>query len=149
MFGNKIIYKIEIEKFFPDIEVFQQACPIWVPLIENGEYDTEGAEFFIKKYADQLMQLSPDIDTVVLACTHYPILKSKIEEVLPDNVKVISQGGLVATALKSYLSRHPEMEEQCEKGGEIKFFTTDSASEFDYLGGVFFGEQLQSKQINL
>src|ERR1700753_3916758 len=100
-------YGIEIGNFFPDVKVYQQACPLWVPLIENGEHDKPGADYFVKQYLDQVIAQSTDIDTILLACTHYPLLQSKIEAYLPKHIKTISQGGIVAESLKDYLGRHP------------------------------------------
>lgn len=142
-------YLIEIEKFFPGITVYQQACPMWVPLIENQEYATAGADFFIKKYIDELLDQSGEIDTVLLACTHYPIIENKIKELLPGNVTVVSQGSIVAEGLESYLSRHPEIEEICAKGGKTRFYTTDSAEDFDANATIFFGERVTSHYIQL
>ena len=115
-------YLIEIGHFFPDIKVYQQACPLWVPLIENGEHDKPGADYFVKKYLDQVLAQSPGIDTLLLACTHYPLLQQKINAYLPDNIKAISQGDIVAGSLVDYLQRHPEMENSLSKNGRQKFF---------------------------
>lgn len=142
-------YLIEIEKFFPEVKVYQQACPMWVPLIENREYENEGADFFINKYLENLLVQSGKIDTVLLACTHYPILKHKFEQFLPDSINVISQGKIVAQSLAGYLSRHPEMEEKCTKNGKTVFYTTDSTEDFDRQASIFYGQNLQSQHIDL
>lgn len=142
-------YLIEIEKFFPKLKVYQQACPMLVPLIENREYETEGADFFIKKYLKSLLTQSVKIDTVLLACTHYPLLKNKIEQFLPDEVTVISQGDIVAESLIHYLDRHPEIEEKCSKNGKILFYTTDSAEDFDKQASIFYGHNVTSRHIEL
>jgi glutamate racemase len=142
-------YLIEIEKFFPDIKVYQQASPMWVPLIENNEQDGPGADFFVKKYIGLLMAQSPKIDTLLLACTHYPLLRDKIQQCVPPSVQIVSQGPIVADSLALYLSRHPEMEIRCSKGGRRTFFTTDSTEDFDRHAGVFYGHELQSTHLDL
>ncbi len=120
-----------------------------VPLIENREYDTEGANFFIKKYLKNLLDKSDIIDTVLLACTHYPILKEKFEEFLSKEVIVISQGSIVAKSLADYMVCHPEIEEKCSKIGKIVFYTTDSTEDFDKQASIFYGKALQSHHIDL
>ena len=143
-------YPIEIAKFFPDIQVFQQACPLWVPLIENNEHDTPGAGYFIQAYTRQLMDQSPDIDTVLLACTHYPLLKNKIAAFLPGGCQIISQGEIVADSLADYLHRHPEIERRCSRnGGFLRFYTTDSVEDFDNHAGIFYGGDLRSAHVAL
>lgn len=142
-------YLIEIEKFFPDLHVYQHACPMWVPLIENNEYQSEGADFFIKKDLDILLKQSSNIDTILLACTHYPLLSSKIESYLPANIKVISQGRIVAESLQDYLNRHSEIEIQCSKNSDLQFFTTDSTGDFDKHSEIFFKEKVHSKHVDL
>jgi len=140
-------YTIEIGKISPEIEVYEQACPMWVPLIENGEWDNAGADYFIKKYVDQLMAQCREIDTVVLGCTHYPIIKSKIEAALPAGVNVVEQGEIVAESLKDYLSRHKEMEEKCEKGGSIRYLTSERAEKFAQAASKLVGERLEAETI--
>jgi glutamate racemase len=142
-------YLIEIEKFFPEVKVFQHACPMWVPLVENNEYDSEGTDYFIKKDIDLLLDKCTIIDTILLACTHYPLLLKKINKYLPANVKVISQGPIVAESLKEYLYRHPEIDDLCSKNSNLQFFTTDSPVDFDKHSEIFFGEKVHSKQVNL
>jgi glutamate racemase len=142
-------YLIEIKKFYPEVEVFQEACPMWVPLIENNEYETEGADFFIGKSLKNLMTQEAAIDTVLLACTHYPLIKEKIEAFLPPDVKVVSQGGIVAESLVDYLTRHPEIETKCSKNGNVGFYTTDSTADFDQHGSVFYGRPVRSVHVNL
>lgn len=137
-------YPIEITKVSPDVQVYQQACPMWVPLIENNEHLDEGADFYVKKYIDELLNQEPEIDVFLLGCTHYPLLIDKIKEHLPKHVQVISQGEIVAASLKDYLRRHPEMEQSISKGATRKFFTTDDPSRFDEHASVFFGEKIQS-----
>lgn len=142
-------YQIEINKFFPEIQVHQVACPMWVPLIENGEYDSEGANYFVKKYLDELMAEARNIDTVLLACTHYPLLAKKIAENLPDGVKVVSQGDIVATSLADYLHRHREMENRLSQNGRMQFYTTDDTADFDNHATTFFGQPVASLHANI
>ncbi len=142
-------YLIEIEKSFPGIKVFQHPCPMWVPLVENNEYHSEGADYFIKKDIDILLNKSADIDTVLLACTHYPLLLKKIKEHLPKKIKVVSQGSIVAKSLQHYLNRHPEIETRCSKNGSLQFYTTDSTEDFDKHSEIFFGEKVNSRHIDL
>ena len=142
-------YPIEIGKFFPDLAVYQQACPLWVPLVENNEHDKPGADYFVKEYVDQLQQQAPDIDTVLLACTHYPLLKEKIAQFLPKGATLISQGDIVAESLEDYLRRHPEIERRCTKGGRLGFYTTDSPEDFDSHASIFYGKELRSQYVGL
>jgi glutamate racemase len=146
---NSQSYPIEIEKFFPDVTVYQQACPMWVPLVENDEYNSEGADFFIRKYIRQLMVQSEDIDTIVLGCTHYPLLINKLEQYLPPDVKLLSQGNIAAKSLADYLQRHPEMAAKCSTGGTREFFTTDDAETFDRQAGIFFEAPIKSQHLSL
>ncbi|MFI5221745.1 MAG: glutamate racemase, partial [Bacteroidia bacterium] len=137
-------YPIEIEKFFPDVKVFQQACPMWVPLVENNEFNNEGADYFIQKNINELLSHSAKIDTIILGCTHYPVLIEKIKKILPSTIKIISQGELVANSLEDYLMRHPEMENVCSKNSTCTFLTTDSSGNFDEHAELFFGEKVLS-----
>jgi len=142
-------YPIEIAKFFPSLKVYQEACPMWVPLVENNEYDKPGADYFIQQHLDRLFQQAPDIDTLLLACTHYPLLIEKIKAFAPEGTTILSQGNIVATSLQAYLERHPEMEQRCSKQGTRTFYTTDSTVDFDNHASIFFGEKLQSKHLEL
>jgi glutamate racemase len=143
-------YLIEINNSFPDVEVHQQACPLWVPLVENGEHDQPGADYFVKKYLDQVLIKSDRIDTLLLACTHYPLLQKKISAYLPEHIKVVPQGDIVAASLKDYLNRHAEMEQRLTKGGTRQFFTTsDDTDDFDHHASMFFSEQVKSEYIPL
>jgi len=142
-------YVLEIEKFFPDLKVYQQACPIWVPLVENNEYDNHGTDFFVKKCIQQLLSQDPAIDTILLACTHYPILLEKIKEYSPADMKILTQGEIVAESLQDYLKRHPEMESACSKSGRREFYTTDSTEDFDNHASIFFGETVRSRHVSL
>ena len=142
---NSGSYAIEISHFFPEVTVHQLACPMWVPLIENGEYDSDGADYFVKKYLDELLQQAPNIDTILLACTHYPLLINKIMNFLPDHISVVTQGGIVAESLTDYLKRHPEMETRISKGGSTRYFTTDDTADFDAHGSLFLGREVRSQ----
>ena len=142
-------YPLEIEKFFPEIKVYQHACPLWVPLVESNEYSSEGADYFIKKDVDELLNKSDEIDTILLACTHYPLLAGKIEKYIPPNVQLISQGEIVAKSLDDYLHRHSEIEKKCSKNGQIEFYTTDSAKDFDKHSAIFFGKPVKSTHVDL
>ncbi|MES2764210.1 MAG: glutamate racemase [Bacteroidota bacterium] len=142
-------YIIEIEKFFPDVKVFQEACPMWVPLIENNEINNEGTEYFVKKHIDQLFSQSNNIDTIILGCTHYPLLKSVIQKHLPAGIQLLTQGKIVADGLKDYLVRHPEMETRLSKNSKRDFYTTDSSNSFDKHASLFFGQEVKSKHLGL
>ena len=142
-------YPIEINKFFAGICVYQEACPMWVPLIENNEYDKPGADYFIQKHVDHLLSHAKNIDTILLACTHYPLLARKIREMLPAGIRIVSQGEIVANSLSDYLKRHPEKERLCSKNGLRNFYTTDDPADFDAHAGIFFGQALHSTHIEL
>jgi glutamate racemase len=142
-------YPMEIAKFFPGLHVYQEACPIWVPLVENNEHHSHGADYFIKKNLHHLFEKGELIDVLLLACTHYPLLQEKIEEYKPVGVKLISQGEIVANSLKDYLKRHPEMESRCSKNGQRIFYTTDSTDDFDSHAGIFYGKSICSKHVDL
>jgi glutamate racemase len=142
-------YVIEIEKFFPEIKVFQEACPMWVPLIENNELDGVGANYFVEKHVQRLLSQSKHIDTVILGCTHYPLLKPIIEQHLPKGVKILTQGQIVAEGLKDYLLRHPDMETRISKTNTINFLTTDSTELFDSHASLFFGQEVKSAHLGL
>jgi glutamate racemase len=142
-------YKIEIEKFFPELKVAQEACNMWVPLVENNEHQTEGADFFVRKNIQHLLSQDPNIDTLLLACTHYPLLKQKIEAAVPQGVTILSQGEIVAASLKDYLQRHPEIENRISKECKRFFFTTDSAEDFNNKASIFFGTTVQSAHVDL
>ncbi|MBS1749703.1 MAG: glutamate racemase [Bacteroidetes bacterium] len=142
-------YVIEAKKFFPDVQVFQHACPMWVPLVENNEYDSPGADYFVQKDIYQLLSLSENMDTILLACTHYPLLADKIKKYLPETVNLVSQGDIVSESLADYLIRHPEIESRCSKNASLTFFTTDAPGDFDAHAGIFFGKCIQSIHTNL
>ncbi len=142
-------YPMEIAKFSPDLNVYQEACPLWVPLVESNEHTSHGADYFIKKNLHNIFEKGEDIDVILLACTHYPLLKEKIEEYLPVGVKLVSQGEIVADSLADYLQRHPEMESRCSKNGKRAFYTTDSTQDFDNHASVFYGTEINSLHVDL
>jgi glutamate racemase len=146
---NSESYVIEINKFFPETQVFQQACPMLVPLIENNEINNEGADYFVKKYCDELIRQNNTIDTVLLGCTHYPLIIDKIKKFLPASIKVVSQGSIVAASLKDYLNRHQQMNSKISKSGKIDFYTTDSPIIFDNHALNFYGEVIQSLHLKI
>ena len=146
---NSESYPIEIHKFFPELDVVQQSCPMWVPLIENNEHLQEGADYFVQEYVDQLLEKSPDIDAILLACTHYPLLIPKISKLLPEGFKLIVQGDIVADSLSQYLINHPEIEVLLNKDGEKQFFTSGDRLVFDKNASIFFDKEVMSQQINL
>lgn len=142
-------YPIELAKFFPSLKVYQQACPMWVPLIEQGEHHSPGADYFVQLYLDQLFSQSKQIDTILLACTHYPLLAEKIRKLLPEGVQLVSQGDIVAHSLKQYLQNHPEMDQNCSKNGQLTFYTTDNPTAFEGQASLFFGQKIQAKHTDL
>ena len=142
-------YILEIQKFYPDLIITQEACSMWVPLVENNEYLNEGADYFIQKNIQNIFSKNPRIDTLLLACTHYPLLKDKIQKYLPQGVQLVSQGEIVAASLKDYLERHPEMEQRLSRNSQQEFFTTDSTEDFDNHAKTFFGKSVSSKHIDL
>jgi glutamate racemase len=142
-------YKMEIEEFFPNLKIEQEACPMWVPLVENFEHNSSGADYFVQKHINNILKKDKNIDTLLLACTHYPLLKEKIEKHLPKGVKLLSQGGIVAESLMGYLQRHPEIEIKISKKMKRDFYTTDSAEEFSNKASLFFEEHIEAKLVDL
>lgn len=142
-------YPIEIEKFYPQVKVYQQACPMWVPLVENNEYHSPGADYFIKKNINELLGQSGQIDSILLACTHYPLLIDKVRENTPAHVSILSQGEIVAASLQDYLARHREIEGKCSKNGQLSFHTTDSTEDFDNHAAIFYGKPVKSAHLTL
>ena len=142
-------YPIEIAKFFPQVQVYQEACPMWVPLIENNEYNKPGADYYVKQHLDHLLSAHTGIDTLLLACTHYPLLMDKIRQYVPQGVSIVSQGEIVAKSLVEYLAKHPKLADKCSKNSQISFYTTDSTLDFDNHAGVFFGRSVASKHLDL
>lgn len=142
-------YPLEVYKLFPDITVNGVACPMWVPLVENNEAQSEGADYFIRKYIDLLLQKDALIDTVILGCTHYPILLPKIREYIPSHIRIIAQGEYVAASLKDYMNRHPEMDAKCTRGGNCTFYTTEAEEKFIESASTFLQQQVSVKRITI
>lgn len=142
-------YTLEIEKMFPHISVVGEACPMWVPLVENAEFDSPGADYFVKKHIDHIMQTDPLIDTLILGCTHYPLLIKKIRKYVPAGVKLVSQGEYVAESLADYLVRHPEMSSRLTTGGSRRFLTTESVEKFSDAASLFLGYNVNAEKIEL
>lgn len=143
-------YPLEIDKLYGagTFKITQVACPLWVSLVENNELKGEGVEFFIKKYVDELMMADPEIDTVILGCTHYPLLRRLIAKYIPSHVKVIEQGHIVADSLEDYLMRHREMERKLSKGGVVRYYTTERTELFDRMAGLFLGTEVRAEHID-
>jgi len=137
-------YPTEIKKFFPNITVHQEACPMWVPLVENREHESAGADYFVRQHIQQILNRDIQIDTLLLGCTHYPLLLPKIQVLVPSGVQIVSQGLIVSHSLKDYLQRHSEIETGLTKQGNCEFYTTDSSQDFDELANLFFGESVAS-----
>lgn len=142
-------YPMEIHKLFPDIEVYGQACPMWVPLVENNEAHAPGADFFVRKDLDALLNQSRKIDTIILGCTHYPLLLNKIGRFVPDGITLVSQGEYVARSLKDYLFRHPETDEKCTKNGTCLYYTTESEDKFRESASIFLNERIVARHISI
>jgi glutamate racemase len=139
-------YVIEINHYFPDVTVVQEACPMWVPLVENNEFDKDGADYFVKAHLDRLLAADPRIDTIVLGCTHYPLLYPKIRRYLSPEITILSQGEIVADRLADYLARHPEIANRCSREGRREFYTTEKAVIFDPLATMFYGKEIHCRQ---
>ncbi len=142
-------YSLEIEKMFPHITVTGEACPMWVPLVENNEFNSPGADYFVKKHLDHILSLDQEIDTLVLGCTHYPLLIDKIKQYLPSGITVFAQGEYVAESLKDYLNRHPEMDSRLTHQGKCRFLTTESAGKFSEAASVFLNDPIEVEQISI
>ena len=142
-------YSIELSKIAPDIVISEHACPMWVPLVENNEFNSPGADYFIEKEISAVMEKDPLTDTIVLGCTHYPLLIDKISKFIPDNVKVICQGPIVADSLADYLQRHPEIESRLSNTASVTYLTTDHPEKFDSLASMFLGKPVLSHTISL
>ena len=142
-------YRIELQKYAPEIIVSQHACPMWVPLIENNEHETKAGREFIYNDVMALLQMNNNIDTIVLGCTHYPVVKEYIESIVPNHIKIIGQGNIVADSLADYLIRHPWMDAKCTKNGSVHFLTTESKLEFDQNATQYFKEEVNSTHISL
>lgn len=142
-------YPLEIRKLFPDIKVTGVACPLWVPLVENNEADSEGADYFVRKYIDTLLCKDPEIDTIILGCTHYPLLLNKIRQFTPPHIRLVTQGEYVSRSLKDYLFRHPEMNERCLKNARCEFLTTESVEKFRESASLFLHQDVHVRSITL
>ena len=142
-------YNLEIHKLFPDIEVTGVACPFWVPLVEYNEADSPGADYFVKKRIDQLLRQDPDIDTVILGCTHYPLLLPKIHKYMPRGIRIIAQGEYVANSLQQYFLRHPEIEQRCTRGAQVRYMTTENPEKFREQAQLFLHEPVEAEKITL
>lgn len=140
-------YPLEINHFYPELKVTQHACPMWVPLVEYGERGTEGAQFFVQKEVNALLSEDPDIDAVLLACTHYPLLEQEIRKSLPERVRVIFQGDIVAEKTVDYLKRHPEIEKRLTKNGKASFLTTDTAKFFEKGANLFGMKDISAESL--
>jgi glutamate racemase len=142
-------YRLEIAKLFPHVTVVDEACPIWVPLVENREHDTPGADYYIQKHLDNLLSQDPEIDTIILGCTHYPLLINKIKQFLPRGITVFSQGKQVAESLKDYLARHLEIDCRLTKGHTSHFQTTESSDKFTEMASLFLNQPIEVEQVSL
>lgn len=142
-------YQIELAKFAPDLVVNQHSCPMWVPLIENNQFDTPGGIYFIQSDLVSLIEKDPKIDTILLACTHYPILQEQLQRLLPEHIEVLAQGKIVAESLADYLQRHPEMEAQCSRGGSVRYLTTENAKAFSEKASLLMNDQIEAEHLTL
>jgi len=142
-------YPIETHKFFPDITITGEACPLWVPLVENNEYESDGAAYFVRKNLENLFREDPLIDTLILGCTHYPLLLPLIRRFVPEGVQIISQGEYVAESLISYFGRHPQMEKRCSGNGTCRYLTTESTEKFEDSASLFIKHPVKAEHIRL
>lgn len=146
---KSLSYPLEINKLFPDITVTSESCPIWVPLVETGESQSEGADYFIKLHVENLLAKDSLIDTIILGCTHYPLLLDKIRKYVPEGIKIVSQGEYVAASLKDYMVRHPEMDMRCTKGGSCRYYTTESVETFLPNASIFLNSVVDAESLSL
>lgn len=146
---NSRSYNLELKKLCPDITVTGQACPLWVPIIENNEHNSPGADYFVKEYIDALLARDPEIDTIILGCTHYPLMLDKIRQYTPPGIRLVPQGEYVAPSLARYMERHPDMEARCTRQGTCRYLTTESAALFRKSASVFLGYDIEASQIAL
>jgi glutamate racemase len=142
-------YSIETAKFFPEIKVTERACPMWVPIIENNRQDSEAGRLFLSEDFNALLESDKEIDTVILACTHYPLVANYLKEISPRGIEIISQGEIVANRLKDYLARHAEIDVKCSKDGSLQFLTTETSEIFEEKASLFFGEKVLVATIHL
>lgn len=140
-------YALELGKSAPEMKITEYACPMWVPLVENNEANNPGADYFVAKYIDAVMDIDPEIDTLVLGCTHFPILIDKIRSHVGGGVKIVAQGGIVADSLADYLKRHSEIESKCEKNGAIQYLTTENPEKFNLFASIFMGKEISAKRV--
>lgn len=146
---NSHSYDMEFDKLHPGVTVSSRACPMWVPLVENNEADSPGADYFVGKYVGQLLSADPEIDTIVLGCTHYPILYPKIRAAVPESIRIVTQGDIVARSLEDYLRRHPEIDSRCSKGGTCRYLTTEDPAKFTGLAEIFLRTGVDAQHIDL
>lgn len=146
---NSLSYPMEIAKFFPEVKVLQQSCPMWVPLIENNEHLNPGADYFVKKYLEELLAQDADIDCILLACTHYPLMIPKLQALLPEGIRLLGQTDIVADSLDAYLKKHPEIAVKIAKDGMRHFYTSGDTEVFDKHASIFFGAEISSEQMHL
>lgn len=146
---KSLSYPLEIKKLYPDITVTGEACPIWVPLVETGESRSDGADYFVKRHVEHLLSMDNMIDTIILGCTHYPLLLDKIRKYVPQGINILSQGELVASSLRDYMARHPEMDAMCTKGGDCRYYTTESVETFLPSASIFLNTAVQARSISL
>lgn len=142
-------YSMETAKIYPRLQVMAEACPMWVPLVEYGEYRSDGADFFIRQHVDNLLKRDPEIDTILLGCTHYPLLMEKIRRYVPPTTQIVPQGKIIADSLRDYLRRHPEIEADCSKEGTLEFLTTENSDKFSEAAETFLGRSVAATQITL
>lgn len=146
---NSGSYAMELHKLSPDIELTSQACPMWVPLVENYEFDSPGADYFVRKRIEGILRLDPQIDTLILGCTHYPLLMNKIIKYTPPGVRIVPQGEYVAASLRNYLKRHSEMEQALSRQGTCHYLTTESAEKFNQSAALFMHEHVKADVVEL
>jgi len=146
---KSLSYPLEINKLYPDIKVTGESCPIWVPLVESGESQSEGADFFVRRHVESLLSKDSLIDTIILGCTHYPLLLDKIRKYVPDGIRIVSQGEYVSSSLKLYMERHPEMDARCTKGGSCRYYTTESVDTFLPNASIFLNSVVDADSISL
>lgn len=142
-------YKLEIQKLHPDIQVTGVACPLWAAIVEAGEAQSPGADYFVGKRIAQLMHTDPEIDTIILGCTHYPLLMSAIKKHVPQGVSVVPQGEYVARSLEEYLRRHPDMRQRCSQGGTCRYLTTENPDKFKESARIFLHQDVEVSHIDL
>lgn len=146
---KSLTYEMEIARFFPDIVVTGEACPLWASLVENGEAQSDGADYFVRKHISSLLARDPQIDTIILGCTHYPLLLDKIRHYTPQCVHLLPQGEYVARSLENYLQRHPEMLRRISRQAMRRFYTTEQPDSFNENATMFLGEPVSAEHIVL